>query len=34
MNPEPDRMSRSYVQVMVLEAVVLVALWVLGRAFL
>ena len=38
MNPEPDRerdtpMTKTYVGVLVLEAVIITALWIFGRAF-
>ena len=38
MNPEPEResdtpMTRTYIGVLVLEAVIVSALWLLGRAF-
>jgi hypothetical protein len=38
MNPEPDResdtpMRSTYAQVLVLEAVIITALWIFGRMF-
>ena len=36
LNPEPDRdtpMTRTYIQVLALEAVIIVALWIFGRMF-
>ena len=38
MNPEPEResdtpMTRTYIGVLVLEAVIVTALWLLGRVF-
>ena len=38
MNPDPEResdtpMTRTYIGVLVLEAVIVSALWLLGRAF-
>jgi hypothetical protein len=38
LNPEPDResdtpMTSTYIQVLVLETVIWIALWIFGRAF-
>jgi hypothetical protein len=36
MNPEPDHdspMTSTYVKVLALEAVIIVALWIFGRVF-